>query len=93
VRLTKGRTHAWLIIGVAVLAALAFILRRWFGVRVTAGNQEPAAMHDVVKPSPQIESLKDHARRLEEVSRENARLVNETPLTKERVDEISRRST
>jgi hypothetical protein len=35
----------------------------------------------------------EHSKRLAEVSAENARLANETPLTKEQAEEISKRST
>jgi hypothetical protein len=35
----------WLIIGAAVLAVLAFILRRWFGVLSKVGNNEPGHRH------------------------------------------------
>jgi hypothetical protein len=35
----------WLIIGVAVLAVLAFILRRWLDVLAGLGNNEPGGRH------------------------------------------------
>ena len=33
--------HLWFLIGTVVLPALAFILRRWFGVRQEPGGRHP----------------------------------------------------
>jgi hypothetical protein len=41
-----------------------------------------------------VRALKgDHLKRIEEISRENARRANQAPMTKEYAEQISRRST
>ena len=62
--------------------------------RIYRGGMPSSATNGLSKtnggPKPEDD---EHLKRLEEVSRENARLVNETPLTREQAEEISRRST
>jgi hypothetical protein len=66
-------------------------------VRQSIQLDVPLDVNGVIYPPGLYESASnvstDHLKRVEEVARDNAKLANETPLTKEQAEELSRRAT